>query len=86
MGVRLRDIDRDELKRLIDTDRLSLSQIAQRSEFAGIPEGTLSSIYHGGKTPKKWQLKVWDSLWDLNRRELLWLLENRVVTNERQEM
>jgi len=82
MAVRLRDIDRGELKRLIDIDRLSLSQITQRSGFAGIPEGTLSSIYHGGKTPKKWQLKVWDSLWDLNRKEILWLLKNRVVTDE----
>ena len=80
MGVRLRDIDRDKLKRLIDIDGLSLAQIAQRDEFAGIPKGTLSSIYHGAKTPKKYKLKVWDSLWDLSKKEILWLLEKRQET------
>ena len=79
MGITLRGITQERLKYLHDTAGLSWAQIAATDECAGIPEGTLSSIYNGvRRCPKKWKLRVWSSLWDLSARDVLWLLENRM--------
>ncbi len=42
------------LKVYRDTDGLSWTEIASKTEFLPIPAGTLCSIYHGQPIPKKW--------------------------------
>ena len=61
-----------------------MPEIAQRDECAGYPSGTLWAIYHGTRrAPKQYKIKTWDSLWDLSKKEIVWLMNNRQEVGRR---
>jgi hypothetical protein len=58
MPVTTCDIVREDIIILHDTHGLNFRSIAQMDDFRPIPAGTICSIYHTGRIPKKWYKRL----------------------------
>ena len=54
-SVRNSDIVSLLIRELHDTTGLSFREIARKTEFSGMPAGTICAIYHGAPIPNKWR-------------------------------